>query len=179
MTTDASLPMPTSKVIAHPKSQKIDVSRALKLRLQGNTFEEIGKVFDCTGSAVHQALSAFESFINKLQPGQLTAYSEERANLFNVVEQHLTESLLDGDALAKASLNNRAYALKVIHEARRLESGQSTANVSVLGKLIQQAESQLGASKLASTAQSSAASVAQEEPITTEAQQKQQRRCKR
>ena len=145
MATTEVIPSPPKTIVTHPKAQKIDVSKALKLRLQGNTFDEIGAIFDCTGSAVHQALSKFEQFINKVEPGQLTAYSEQRAELFNVVEHHLTESLLDGDALQKASLNNRAYALKVIHEARRLESGQSTTNLSVLGQIVQRAESGLGA----------------------------------
>lgn len=144
MATETGLPIPSRKVITNPTRQKIDVAKALKLRLQGNTLEEIGKVFGVTRAAVHDALQRFQAFTNKTDTGTLTAYSENRSELFNTVEHHLTESLLDGDALAKASLNNRAYALKVIHEARRLESNQSTSNISVLGKFIQQAESALG-----------------------------------
>jgi predicted DNA-binding protein YlxM (UPF0122 family) len=144
--SDSALLDPTVPVITHPSQQKIDVSKALKLRLQGQTFEQIASVFDCTASAVHQALKKFEAFLKGIEPGQLTAYSENRAELFNQVEAHLTASLLDADALAKASLNNRAYAFKQIHEARRLESGQSTANVSILGKLIAAAEEKLGSS---------------------------------
>jgi len=137
-------PSPPRKIITNPSRQKIDVAKALKLRLQGNTFEEIGAVFAVHRSSVQQALQKFEPFCRGLGPGQLTAYSEHRAELFNAVEAHLTASLLDGDALAKASLNNRAYAFKQIHEARRLEAGQSTSNVSVLGKLVAAAEERLG-----------------------------------
>ncbi len=150
MASDTTLPIPQKRNKYRnpkPSNSKLDVAKCLKLRLQGNTYDEIGAIFSCTGSAVYQALTKFEPFINQLQPGQLTAYSENRADLFNAVEQHLTASLLCPDALAKASLNNRAYAFKQIHEARRLEVGQSTANLSVLGKFIQQAESQLGAPK--------------------------------
>ncbi len=142
--SDAVLEQPAKTVVTHPKAQKIDVSKALKLRLQGNTFDEIGAIFSCTGSAVHQALSKFEPFLRGVEQGGLTAYSEQRADLFNVVEQHLTASLLDPQAMEKASLNNRAYALKVIHEARRLESGQSTGNISVMASLIANAEAGLG-----------------------------------
>ena len=140
MATAPGLPILSKPVITHPKQQKIDVSKALKLRLQGQTFDQIASVFGCTGSAVHQALSKFELFVKDLGPGQLTAYSDHRSELFNSVEQHLTASLLDPDAMAKASLNNRAYAFKQIHEARRLESGQSTSNasLSILGKLVVQ-----------------------------------------
>jgi len=145
MATPSVLPAPLDKkVITNPSRQKIDVSKALKLRLQGNTLDEIGAIFDCSGSAVHQALNRFEPFLRGIESGTLTAYSEQRAELFNTVEQHLSASLLDPDAMTKASLNNRAYALKVIHEARRLETNQSTNNVSVLSKFITDAESTLG-----------------------------------
>lgn len=142
----ASTPAPpiSPPVIIKPSQQKVDTGKALKMRLQGQTFSQIAAVFDCTPSAIHQALKKFEPFLNGLEPGSLTAYSENRAELFNSVEAHLTASLLDPDTLAKASLNNRAYAFKQIHEARRLETNQSTSNVSVLGKLILQAEAGLG-----------------------------------
>lgn len=130
----------------NPTHSKIDVGKALKLRLQGNTLEEIGSIFGVSRSAVHQALQKFTSFTDGFGPGQLTAYSENRADLFNAVEAHLTASLLDERALEKASLNNRAYAFKQIHEARRLEMGQSTGNVSVLAKIITDAESKIGQS---------------------------------
>ena len=147
MATEIRLPIPATKprtrIETHPKAQKIDVAKALKLRLMGNTLEEIGKVFDCSRAAVHEALQKFEAFTSKAESGTLTAFSENRAELFNVVEHHLTASLLDPDAMQKASLNNRAYALKVIHEARRLETGQSTGNISVLASLITKAEERL------------------------------------
>jgi len=145
MATETGLPIiPTKSVIANPSRQKIDVARALKLRLQGNTLEEIGAVFGVTRAAVHDSLQRFAKFTDGLSTGQLTAYSENRAELFNRVEAHLTESLLDADAMAKASLNNRAYAFKQIHEARRLEMGQSTDNVSLLAKIITDAETTIG-----------------------------------
>lgn len=142
--TTALVEAPPQTVITHPRAQKIDVAKALKLRLQGNTLEEIGKVFGCGKQAVYQALDKFIPFTQFADHGALTAYSENRAELFNSVEAHLTASLLDPEAMAKASLNNRAYAFKQIHEARRLESGQSTNNISVLGKFLHDAESGLG-----------------------------------
>ena len=139
--------MASPSTLPTPTHNKVDVAKALKLRIQGATLEDIGKLQGVTKQAVYQALTKFQPFIANLEAGQLTAYSENRAELFNAVEQHLSGLLLDTEKGAKASLNNVAYAFKQIHEARRLESGQSTANVSVLGKLILQAESQLGAGK--------------------------------
>jgi hypothetical protein len=142
--------MATTEVDALPevttitKHNRVDVAKALKMRVQGATLPDIAAIQGVSPQAIDQALKKFEPFIKGLEPGQLAAYSEERANLFNAVEMHLTASLLDADTMAKASLNNRAYAFKQIHEARRLESGQSTANLSVLGKIVTAAEDRLG-----------------------------------
>jgi len=138
--------MAETEVLPAVSKPRIDVAKALKLRVQGATLEEIGDLQGVSKQAVYQALTKFEPFIAGLQPGQLTAYSEQRAELFNAVEMHLTASLLDPDALSKASLNNRAYAFKQIHEARRLETGQSTSNqaLSLLGQIVLKAEERLG-----------------------------------
>lgn len=154
MATQTVIPSQPGSRLGRPnRHSKIDVAKALKLRLQGATLEDIGDLMGVTKQAIYQALTKFEPFLTGCEHGQLTAYSEHRAELFNVVEQHLTASLLDPDALSKASLNNRAYAFKQIHEARRLESGQSTNNISVLAKLITQAEGQIGAGKAQAGAQ--------------------------
>jgi predicted DNA-binding protein YlxM (UPF0122 family) len=126
------------------KINRVDVAKALKLRLQGASLPDIAALQGVSKQAVYQALTKFEPFVANLQPGMLTAYNEERVSLFNAIEMHLSASLIDPQVMAKASLNNRAYAFKQIHEARRLESGQATSNVSVLGKLILQAEEGLG-----------------------------------
>lgn len=123
---------------------RIDVAKALKLRLNGNTCEEIGAIFGVTRQAVSQALTNFEPFINNIRGGDLTAFSEQKANLLNVAQMRLLRSLLDEDAIQKATLNNRAYAFQQLHHATRLEEDKSTGNVSVLGHLILSAEDKLG-----------------------------------
>ena len=62
----------------------------------------------------------------------------------NGVELKMLENLADDGRLKKASVNNLAYAFQNLHNARRLESGQSTANVGIniesrLSKAIQDA----------------------------------------
>jgi hypothetical protein len=59
-------------------------------------------------------------------------------------------SLLDEEAIEKASLNNRAFAFSQLFNAHRLATHQSTENVGILGKLILTAEDNLGASKTTS-----------------------------
>lgn len=151
MDTAPALTMPpTPNAYKHPRQSqsKLDVAKALKLRVQGNTCEEIGKIFGVTRQAVAQALTKFEPFVAGLESGTLTAYSEERANLFNAAELGLTASLLDPEAIQKASLRDRAVSFGIIYDKGRLERGQSTSNLSVLGKLILAAESRLGGTTL-------------------------------
>jgi hypothetical protein len=129
-------------------TKRIDVAKALKLRVQGNTYEEIAAVLGVTAQGVYQALDKFESFLTDAgQPGLLQAFQDSRGELLNAMEMRLMRSLVDEDAISKASLNNRAYAFEKIHQARRLQEGKSTENVSVLGKLILSAEDNLGESK--------------------------------
>src|SRR6185295_16432763 len=98
MSEPAVLPRPGTRLGRPNRHSKIDVAKALKLRLQGATLEDIGDMQGVSKQAVSQALTKFEPFVNGMQPGQLTAYSENRADMFNAVEQHLTASLLDPDA---------------------------------------------------------------------------------
>jgi hypothetical protein len=47
------------------------------------------------------------------------------------MEWTLLRDMVDSDKRKRASLNNVAYAFQNIHNARRLESNQSTSNVAV------------------------------------------------
>lgn len=57
------------------------------------------------------------------------AFQSARATLLNAAELTLLKSCVSPSAIRKASLNNRAYTYRQVHDARRLEEGKSTANV--------------------------------------------------
>lgn len=59
-------------------------------------------------------------------------------------------SLMDEEVIQKASLDNRAFAFSQLFNALRLATHQSTENVGILGKVILQAEENLGAGKTTS-----------------------------
>jgi transposase len=139
--------MPTEMAEERAVTKRIDVAKALKLRVQGNTYEEIAAVFGVTKSAVHQALNKLEHLLDGVQQGEVTAYSEERRNILSIAEARLLRSMLDEDAIQKAPLASRTMAFGVLYDKRRLEEGKSTENVSVLGKLILSAEDNLGNTK--------------------------------
>jgi hypothetical protein len=128
-------------------SRKIDVAKALKLRVQGNTYQEIAAVFGVTDSAVHQALQKLELLLDNVQQGEVTAYAEQRREILSIAEARMLRSMLDEDAIQKAPLASRTMAFGVLYDKRRLEEGKSTENVSVLGKLILSAEDNLGNTK--------------------------------
>ena len=134
--------MPTAEVLARPVrtprpgGRKFDHSIALEYALRGLPYQAIADKFKVHVSTVKQALSKYQHLLNELQPGALQAYREKRADLFTVVEREMMASLVDPAAMAKASLNNRAYAFQQIHTARRLEEGKSTENKSILTAML-------------------------------------------
>ena len=62
---------------------------------------------------------------------------------FCTLAMQLMASLLDPERLAKASLNNVAYAFTQIHQAGRLEQGKTTENIGVLSRYISQSNKEL------------------------------------
>jgi hypothetical protein len=125
---------------------RIDVQKALKLRLQGNTFEEIGAVLGVSKQAVEQRLDGFKEFLAGITDvGQLESYAEERKSILNAAEMKLLGAVLDEDAIKKAPLAARTMAFGVLYDKRRLEEGKSTENLGILGKLIVESEGELGA----------------------------------
>jgi hypothetical protein len=126
---------------------RIDVQKALKLRLQGNTFEEIGAVLGVSKQAVEQRLDGFKEFFRGITGiGDINAYAEERKQILSAAEQTLLRSVLDEQAIQKAPLASRVMAFGVLYDKRRLEEGKSTENLGILGKLIISSEDELGKS---------------------------------
>lgn len=125
----------------------IDLLKAYKLRTQHHlSYRQIATQLAQPPASIHRALVDLCSLLD--QPERLDTYQDARGALLSAVEERLIGSLVDSEALSKASLNNRAYAFTQIFNARRLETGQSTNNVSILGQLIHAAEAQLGAAKV-------------------------------
>ena len=144
----ASLPAapPTSE---HPETEPrrpVDLLKAYKLRVQhGLSYSQIAEATGQPKASIHRALVDLCRLID--DPERLQHFQDVKPKLLSAVEERLIASLVDEEALTKASLNNRAYAFTQVFNARRLETGQSTQNTSILGTLILQAESQLGAGK--------------------------------
>jgi len=105
-----------------------DTKNCLELKLQGWTYLEIGKYYGVTKEAIFQRLKAFRDLID--QDG-LAAVDRNRVELLKAAEWKMLTQAVKKDKLEKASVNNLAYAFTQLHQARRLEAGQSTGNLSL------------------------------------------------
>ena len=127
------------------RTQEFNTAKALELRFKGLTYEAIGAVLcpedPYTPQTVQGHLQRFQRFI--ANPQDVLAFESTRTQMLTALELEMMRSLADESCIEKASLNNRAYAFKQIHEARRLESGQSTSNLGVLTKHIQAVDGNL------------------------------------
>ena len=122
--------------------RKIDKLEAYKLRVHNKlTYEQIADHLGVTRQAVHQALARFSEIIG--EPDDITAGEDIRMSLFQAGRQTLLRSLVDEKAILNAPLKDRAIAFEKLDRAVRLESGQATQNLGVLGKIVVEAASEL------------------------------------
>ena len=120
-----------------PKGKRLDLAQVWKLRVVNRlSYGEIARSLGVAKSSVHAALHRLQTLIP--DPEIVHAYQEVRPTLLTAVEQRLMASLLDEDALQKASLNNRAYAFQQVFNARRLEEGKATEHLCVVSRLLRE-----------------------------------------
>jgi hypothetical protein len=111
--------------------------RVLELRASGRTLDEIAAATKAPRSTVFDLLQRFEGLT--LAPEVLEAYERNRPALLNAAELRLLRALTDEKKIDAASLNNVGYSFRQIFDARRLETGQSTANLA-LHELVERVE---------------------------------------
>lgn len=130
----------------HAKAYNFDVLKAYRLRVLNHlSYQEIADQLGEPKSSVYKALAQLVALTHDQE--RLRQYEEIRPALLSAAEERMIASLVDEETIAKASLNNRAYAFQQLHTARRLETGQSTQNMSILSKLIETAETTIGSGK--------------------------------
>ena len=120
--------------------RKFDMAKALSLRIREKlTYPEIAERMGVTESTVHVQLKKFLKFIE--DPGELAAYRENKADLLESMElkllYYLQERMIAQNP--RDSVKDIAGSLKILAELKRLEAGQSTSNVSIFLKSIEEA----------------------------------------
>ena len=147
------MPLPTRTTGKAPRQRKFDHGMALELAIQGWRYRDIAIRCKVSEPAVKQALSKYQHLLNDLQPGALEAYRAKRSDLMTAVERELMCSLIDPARLAKASLNNAAYAYTQVFNSRRLEEGKSTENKSIISAMLDGAHNKLFSEKYVASSQ--------------------------
>jgi predicted transcriptional regulator len=126
------------------RAGKLDVAKMVSLRLRHNkTHEEIAEIVGCTRETVGKALGKFIKFVE--DPTELAAYRENKPDFYEGVELKVLGMLEQrlSDPTYKPPIKDLAAAMKVLVEMRRLETGQSTDNIAVFTKSIEDAHKNL------------------------------------
>lgn len=100
--------------------------RIVDLAERGFSIREVSLQTTIPKSTIHRL---FGPLFRALNRPRRDLYREKRVEMLEATEERLLGAVWDDQRLAKASLNNVAYTFTQIHTARRLESGQSTANL--------------------------------------------------
>ena len=123
-------------------TKKLDLVQAYKLRVVNRlSFAEIAKALNVPKSTVHAALHRLNALVP--DPEVVRAYEEVEASILTSPKARLLASCLDEDKLAKATLNQAAFAFTQISTQERLVKGKSTQNLNLLTRLIVQADENL------------------------------------
>jgi len=104
------------------------VKEAIALHQRGMTYEQIAQKYGVTKSTIHEQLQGVFAL---LAPDRLDAYRHHRTAILDAMELEMLNLLTDPTKREKATLGNVGYVFERLHQARRLEQGESTANVAL------------------------------------------------
>jgi AraC-like DNA-binding protein len=120
--------------IATRGTNKVDIQKAVELRLKGLTLEEIARQFGCSKQSVHKALKPYQD----INPEALHAFKVGRADLLAGFQLRLIQSVTDED-LKKMSPRDKFLAFGILFDKERLERGQSTVNTALFSVIVGEA----------------------------------------
>jgi hypothetical protein len=89
----------------------------------------IARSLGMSTTTVRTRLAQFEAVFEELR--NVESYESLRGKILTAAELKLLKSMVSPEKIAKASLNQVAYAFRQTHDARRLEHNQSTSNQAV------------------------------------------------
>ncbi len=94
------------------------------------TTTEIGKMVGCNHSNVVNTLKRYG-----IQKASTDDYIANRAQVFAGLQERILKSITDED-IKKTPAIQKVTAASILYDKERLERGQSTDNIGVIGKLI-------------------------------------------
>lgn len=129
-------PMPKPTGSGNGQKRPYDLANLVAMRCDGMTHEEIGNYYGKDKATIHEHLKGIWALLDK---NNIQAFRERRLELLDASQFEVLNELVRGDKLQKASANNLGYVFTQLHQARRLEAGESTANIG-LHAIVEQLE---------------------------------------
>jgi len=101
----------------------IPIAKIIELRKKNLTYDEIGKILDCTRQNIEQRLHGYKQSIDSLK-----SVKDHRADTLAVVGDTILNSLTAGD-IKKSTGYQKVGMYSLLYDKERLERGQSTENI--------------------------------------------------
>jgi len=140
MKTHDTLPAP--RKLPNKPERKLDLVALYKLRVSNSlSYGELAQHFGVAKSTIHATLHRLNRYV--ADPESVKTFESVEATILTATKERLLASLMDESCIQKASLNNRAFAFSQVANHERLVKGQSTANIGILSKLVNQADQTL------------------------------------
>ena len=111
------------------KSRKIDISKAIQMRVRGNSLTDIADKFNVYPSAVSQALSRVKQLM--LNPNEIKSYRDNELGILDSVKCNIIAAASEADTIKKASLLQLTTSFCQLTDKSLLLQGKSTSNINI------------------------------------------------
>lgn len=108
------------------KRYTVSLESMIVLRKKGLTYSQIAGALKCSKDTVTKRLAPFRMMIDNTDD-----YKNARA-LSLMIQQHRISKAITDEKLDEAKLKDLAYAFGLFYDKERLETGQSTQNISYM-----------------------------------------------
>ncbi len=122
--------------VGRPNS-KFDLGKALKLRMKGLSYQDIGVLVGASKDTVEGKIRPLLMALGA--PEQITAYRANEAGLIAGVRAQFLANISSRASENKGSLSENVLAFGVLFDKNRLLEEKSTASINILTQVIEQA----------------------------------------
>ena len=119
--------------IPEEKQRYIPISKLIKLRKQGLSYRQIGKLLGISYSTVADRLKYFDT------DKKYSSFPQIRASLFQQVQEKYIETLMR-KPVENSTVRDIASAIAILYDKERLETNKSTENVMTIHRIIEDLE---------------------------------------
>ena len=125
----------------HKVTMNLTNPQLVKLKAKGVRNREIAKMINCSPQNISRRLSKYIAQLELLTDAEkMKAFVEKKSDILTATECHILDYLNNPKSLAKASINNLAYALQNVSTMNRLEQGKSTQNIDISALIMRRDE---------------------------------------